>query len=375
MLTSIHLKDFKSFADQAVEVAPLTLLVGANASGKSNFLDAIRFLQGLSLFSLTDALRGRIEGGRVVWPGIRGGIKEIARAGEPEFGVETEWTLDGDVVVHEITCRVAPEPAIRSESLTQKATGERFPLQPLQGRKHSLLTAVQPEFTPSMAHALERRDALLLALEQALFLDLMPSRMKDYVPRQMNNLGANGENLSAVVMRLCQDQGRKLDLVDWLSELCAPELADIDFVETELGDVMMVLVEKDGTRLSARSLSDGTLRFLGEIVAMLTAPPGSMLLMEEIENSLHPARAHLLVEMLESVTKPGRIQLIATTHSPLVLQALSKESLEHAIVFGRHVDAPGTVMRRLGDLPQFGEIVERRGIEHLFTTRWLERAL
>ncbi|MFH0901711.1 MAG: AAA family ATPase [Pseudomonadota bacterium] len=47
MLTRLHLIDFKSFADQAISLGRTTLLVGVNAAGKSNFLDALRFLQGL----------------------------------------------------------------------------------------------------------------------------------------------------------------------------------------------------------------------------------------------------------------------------------------------------------------------------------------
>lgn len=59
MLKKIRLTDFKSFVDEEVELAPLTLLVGANASGKSNFLDAIRFLQVLSVgLTLGEVLNG-----------------------------------------------------------------------------------------------------------------------------------------------------------------------------------------------------------------------------------------------------------------------------------------------------------------------------
>lgn len=217
--------------------------------------------------------------------------------------------------------------------------------------------------------------AVRKALGSLLFLDIMPSRMRDYVPASVPALGANGENLSAVLHRYCQNEEQKRDLIDWISELCAPAIVDIAFTETDLKDVLFALVEKDGTRVSARSVSDGTLRFLGELTALLTSEKGAVLLMEEIENGLHPARVHLLVEILESVTKGGARQVIATTHSPLVLQALSPEALGDTIVFGRHEDEPGTQMKRLADLPSFEDVLARRGIEHLFTTKWLERAL
>jgi predicted ATPase len=139
---------------------------------------------------------------------------------------------------------------------------------------------------------------------------------------------------------------------------------------------MLRLIEQDGTKVSARSLSDGTLRFLGELVALRTAGAGSVILIEELGHALHPQRMHLLVEYLEALTSdPDRnIQVIATTHSPLVLQALSPKALRDVVLVARVPGKTGTILRRLGELPNFDEVVARRGIEYLFTTGWLEQA-
>jgi predicted ATPase len=204
---------------------------------------------------------------------------------------------------------------------------------------------------------------------------MVPNSMRHYVPREVEEMGEEGEFLSAILWRLCQDPEVKQGLIDWLSELCAPELEGIDFAETVEGDVMLGLIEKGGSRVSARSLSEGTLRFLGELVALRTAPAGSTLLMEELGNGLHPRRMHLLVEYLETITQSRDIQVIATTHSPLVLQALGERARRDVVVLGRPPGASGSVMRRLGDLPQFEDIVQRRGMDYLFTTGWLEQAL
>lgn len=345
MLTSLTLDDFKSFRHAELELSRLTLLVGANASGKSNVFDAIRFLQGLALgMSVVDVLRGRWEGGREIWPGIRGGAAEIARQGAHALHLVPRGSFDGRVTWLDVSCELsghAPKAKVVS--------------------------------MPSVADP-----GMLATLSSAFFLDISPRRMRDYAPKSSTQLGSEGQNVSAAVWQLCQTEGRKQDLLDWMSELCAPELSDIDFVETELGDVMLVLIEKDGARISARSLSDGTLRFLGELTALLTAPRGSLILIEEIENGLHPARIHLLVELLTGLTAEREVQILATTHSPAVLGALADADPELAkatLVFGRTPDEPGTVARRLGDLPHFDEVVQRRGIEHLFTTQWLERAL
>ena len=61
----------------------------------------------------------------------------------------------------------------------------------------------------------------------------------------------------------------RMDVASWLSALCAPELADLELSRTDEGSVMLRLVEKDGIKVSARSLSDGTLRFLGELIDAL----------------------------------------------------------------------------------------------------------
>jgi predicted ATPase len=216
---------------------------------------------------------------------------------------------------------------------------------------------------------------LQIGIAQMRFLDLQPASMRGY-GRSGADLGENGKNLSGVLHDLCSDPAHKQTFVDWLAELCAPELADIDFIRVEeLGDVMAVLVEKDGPRISVRSLSDGTLRFLGTLVALFSARPHTIFVIEEIAEGLHPARIGVLMEWLQSLHRDKGIQLIATTHSPTVLHWLHEEALSDTILCARVAEHEGTVMRRLGDLPHFLQIVRDMGIEEMFTTRWLEMAL
>jgi predicted ATPase len=101
------------------------------------------------------------------------------------------------------------------------------------------------------------------------FPDISPAAKRDYRPRESEHLGDQGENISPVLLRLCQDQGLKVDLLDWLSELCAPTIEDIDFDKSRQGEIRFEVIESGGVRISARSLSDGTLRFLELIVSLL----------------------------------------------------------------------------------------------------------
>jgi AAA ATPase-like protein len=122
MLRRLRLVDFKSFADEAIDVAPLTLLVGANASGKSNCLDALRFLHETIVDeSIVEILDGeqRPGAGPNAWQGLRGGSKETSRIGAESFLIESTWEIsespEADIVrptsaMHRIRCRTVPRP-------------------------------------------------------------------------------------------------------------------------------------------------------------------------------------------------------------------------------------------------------------------------
>jgi predicted ATPase len=407
VISSIKLCSFKSFSEQKIPLAPFTLLIGANASGKSNLFDAIRFLQGLSLdYGVSDVMGGRWEGGREIWQGIRGGAAEIVRFPNTSSSIETVWTLGDDRLTHAVEFNAGQHPHIVRESLAADRYGQylfdthaatlgattglseggaiNVGLKGVGGGRNPRVSLSSARSLLGQIRSVERLHSAVLDFSAALashiagitFLDITPSRMRGYSSKNMQELGAEGENVSAVLYRLCEasDEARQ-NLVDWLIDLCAPELKDVSFVETSLGDVLLQFIEADGTAISARSLSDGTLRFLGEVVALLTAPKGSILLVEEIENGLHPARSHLLVELYESLTKERGIQVIATTHSSKLLEALSPQVLKDAVVFARNQSTDGTITSRLGDLPNFDRVLEERGIDYLFTTKWLERSI
>ena len=81
MITSITLTDFKNFENETLRVGPFTVIVGANASGKSNIRDAFRFLHGVGRgYTLAETIGGKYgAGGQTEWMAIRGAPKEISR--------------------------------------------------------------------------------------------------------------------------------------------------------------------------------------------------------------------------------------------------------------------------------------------------------
>ena len=84
MITSLRLRNFKNFADETLKLGPFTVIVGANASGKSNIRDAFRFLHGIGRgYSLPEIMGGKMgAGGYFEWDGIRGAPNEVTRLGQ-----------------------------------------------------------------------------------------------------------------------------------------------------------------------------------------------------------------------------------------------------------------------------------------------------
>jgi len=91
MIYHLGLQRFKNFRDAGLHLGHLTLLVGTNASGKSNLRDAFRFLHGVSReYTLAEIIGEKwIEGGAQVWKGIRGGTREATYQAAPTFALKT----------------------------------------------------------------------------------------------------------------------------------------------------------------------------------------------------------------------------------------------------------------------------------------------
>jgi len=111
-------------------------------------------------------------------------------------------------------------------------------------------------------------------------------------------------------------------LPGWLRSLTPMDAVDFEF-ETDLsGRVLLVLVETAGQRVSALSVSDGTLRFLALAAVLLTPDTGRIFFFEELDNGLHPTHLHLLLQWIQQVCRDQQIQVIGTTHNPAMLDLL-----------------------------------------------------
>jgi len=207
------------------------------------------------------------------------------------------------------------------------------------------------------------------------FLDLSPAQMR--IPSQPGQtvLGDQGENLSSVLAAACADASRKEVLLEWVRKLTPMDVDDLLFDQDAAGRILLRLKEKNGRNISALSASDGTLRFIGILAALFGPTPASFYFIEELENGIHPTRLSLLVDLIESQTKRRGIQIVATSHSPQLLQFLSQESLEHASLVYRLPDHPDAQIKRIVDIPNAGRVIKEQPVSVLHASSWFEDVL
>lgn len=352
MLKSVRLQNYKSFRDVRVNLGLRNFLVGPNMAGKSNFIEVFRFLQRVSFpqdpgtWGLANAFTGGFS--EFTWKGGDSNLIAISLEGVTRGSGDlqnAEWTYDIAVVGDERgSIRVQEERLSLlcpdgSHELIVKKNGGRS-LVNKDGRE--MLSGVDSgraalEFEiPGWDGSFLRR-----SITGWHFYRLMPPLMK-----QANLVAAppflteRGENLSSWLMLL---QTRFPDAFARIQQVCRdvlPGVVNLFTWPTQQATVSVASTEKYLKRpVSLWQMSDGELTFLA-FLSLIFCPPdlgASLYCVEEPENHLHPRLIETLMEILKQVQDElgpsGSAQVIATTHSP---HLVDKVSLDELIVFEKH---------------------------------------
>jgi hypothetical protein len=219
-------------------------------------------------------------------------------------------------------------------------------------------------------------------LQQIFIFDPIPSHMRNYTPFS-EKLRADGSNIAGVLAALDTSRKEKVEtvLTEYLRAL--PE-RDIQRIWTEpVGkfqtDAMLYCEEGwSGTAsqtIDARGMSDGTLRYLAIVTAMLTREKGDLLVIEEVDNGLHPSRAHVLVDMLRTIGKQRGIDVIVTTHSPALLDAAGARMVPFITVAHRDDVTGATLLTQLEDIEQLPKLMAGGSLGRLSSEGRIEAAL
>jgi predicted ATPase len=203
--------------------------------------------------------------------------------------------------------------------------------------------------------------------------------MRGYTYAKDDDIKEDGANLSSVLYRICQQgEAEKLKLLNFIRSLPEQDIIDIHFIKTERNDVMVRLVESFGNHqrnMDAPLLSDGTLRVLAIGATLLSVPVGTFVIIEEIDNGVHPSRADNLVKQIKTIASERKLRVLITSHYPALLDALPDESLGDVLCCYRDPNQGDSRIVRLADLERFPELVAQGTLGQLMTNKILERFL
>lgn len=326
-INRVILKNYKSIAACDVQLQPLTFLVGRNGSGKSNFLDALRFVSDALNTSLEHAIRDR------------GGINDVRRRsrGHPNhFSIRLEFTLSNSSTGHyafrigtrspggyevqteecRIDCNEIFPPNVtffRVDNGTVKNSSMKVTPAAATDRLYLVNASGLPEFRP-----------VYDAFSQMGFYNLNPDIIRELqAPDPRDVLTRDGGNLTSIFVQLPQTVQKNIEeylaaVVPGVHKVSVKELGHketLEFRQDVAGDEYT-------WRFLANNMSDGTLRVLGILVALFQGDNDGqarvpLVGIEEPEIALHPAATGVLLDALRDAAY--KRQVLITSHSPDLL--------------------------------------------------------
>ncbi|MCY4463828.1 MAG: AAA family ATPase [Albidovulum sp.] len=414
MIDRIVIEHFKSLFKVDLSLGHVNLFIGTNASGKSNFLEALRFLEGVGNgFTVNEILNGKPKGATSeVWDGIRGGSAHACFGSvEAEVAITAHGTvteclpIDWAPFPSDWIYRIAFLPSVKG-IVTQEevqigggsfgfASMEPSPRLPhiVTDRGYAGLVGIPS--SQSIDDATENvhesqispEDPRYVLLPQAhvcssvakLFsgtqrLELSPQVLRNYSKfTSAQRMGNHGENFAALVKTICENQQAKDAYLSWLRQLRPEEIDDVGTLSGAIGEPMFMLRE-NGRECPAPVLSDGTLRFAAITAAFFQADMPSIITIEEIENGIHASRVKILLELLRSQAEHRDMQVMATTHSATVLDWLREEDYKTTFLCRRDESTGESKICSLTDIPHFLDAVKKKPASALFSEGWLEMA-
>ena len=311
MIHQVRLVNFKSHRDTTIDLGPLTVLVGANASGKTSIL------RGLYIAAET-ARHGRDHGASLLSSSFA--TSRLCREGHSEFQifVTGEEAGDGPWSV-ETSFRIEP-------------TG--------WAPRRFMVDGKRPQL--GEAQRITTRGATLARLS--------PDRIRSHSPVAGTlNREFDGANIASQLARLRLKNDSAFERIQVDMRLVVPSFDSVvlEAVEEKEGSGYALKLNFDGvSEIAATDASDGTLLALAVLTLVHSPNPPGVVLFDDIELGLHPTAQLTLMRLLERIATNGsKVQFVATAHSPYILSAIDpryvyvtaiKDGISHVKSLSQH---------------------------------------
>lgn len=340
VITSVRVKAFKAIRDTGdVALTPLTVFVGNNGSGKSSLIEAVEFMHDVMTSDLDSAV-ARWRGIEHVWNkalphSLKTGSGEHNYHTNPIF-LKVSGTDGGERFSQEIKVNASDglnEVYIRRErelvgGKVYFVRGEdgylSFPNTP---REQAELLGQDQQFDPGTSVFLHfgRRVVQRAAFYNLRPDDLIRTNLKRRAKKQ-TSLSRDGSNLSEYLEDFRERDRIAFDGVIESMRVILPYMADIQPTQTMEMDRRSYLQMAEGSaKHPVWMLSTGTMRALALLALLRDPQRPPVIFVEEIENGLDPRTIALLIEEIRRVVEAKQCQVIATTHSPYLLDLVEHE--------------------------------------------------
>jgi len=321
-IRALTLQGFRSIAADQIELDNPTFLVGANGTGKSNLADAFAFL--------AEALAGQLQSAFEK----RGGISSVLYRGAHADTLGLAVTFSGpdgseiETGRYAFTIQVLAEGAFevaREQCLLTDRQGRHYSFDRIRDHLTSNVEGLQPLLDPaSLCLPLIGGHALFAPVVRALgamrVYDLEPARLRESREFDGSMLRPDGGNTASVIEKIGRERPEELERIGNLlgavvrhgmQVRAARQGRKLHLELTEAWD------EHRHVTFDSMNASEGTLRTLGLLAAVLQDPVPPLLVLEEPEKDLHPGAFGVLLDILRIGMR--RTQVLVTTHSPELL--------------------------------------------------------
>lgn len=393
MIKEIRLKNWKSFEDSKLYIDPLTFVIGTNASGKSNILDALSFL--------CDAAKG-IPVNEIAQY-TRGGLDWMIRKGTDSFTLSVVIDIDGDDLVYSLSCRKYEKSLqisfeslehvssktnkskilFTTDTVSEDATSPAIPVRfyrekPGRQKRMDLnrqtTVLYQMENLVAVRKVKEAALSVQICLKNIFILNPIPNHMRDYSPLS-ERLNPDAGNIAGLLAGMNPEEQKQVEkeLTAYVRPLPEKDIKRIwaEKVGRFASDAMLYCEEEwvngEKIEIDARSMSDGTLRFIAIVVALLTGKSDSLLVIEEVDNGLHPSRSQELVNVLKKLGETSHIDIICTTHNPVLIDTFGHEMIPFISYVTRSEQTGCSVINLLEDKQNLAKLMASSSVGDLMT--------
>ena len=143
-----------------------------------------------------------------------------------------------------------------------------------------------------------------------------------------------------------------------------------------MNDVILALKEQFGEAwLNAKMLSDGTLRCMAILTAMISEPTGSLIVIEEVDNGIHPSRVKGLLKEIKRLADERGLRVLITTHNPALLDSIDGDVLGGVSLCYRNKEDRGSSFIKIVDIPEYFRLAAQDSLGDLVTNEDILRVL